>query len=80
MVTRPIEDKEGGGAFQVYRQPLPAAQLYVEDLPDSEGGGGGAFRGAFSSGNDKGILALFICVWVRERHGKVVRPLQKKGE
>ncbi|XP_067096653.1 rho guanine nucleotide exchange factor (GEF) 3, like isoform X1 [Osmerus mordax] len=53
VVTRPIEDKEGVEAFQVYRQPLPAAQLYVEDLPDSEGGGGGAFRGAFSSGNDK---------------------------
>ncbi|XP_070296692.1 rho guanine nucleotide exchange factor (GEF) 3, like [Salvelinus sp. IW2-2015] len=53
VLTRSVEDKEGGVVFQVYRQPLPTATLHLEDLPDGEGGGGGAFRGAFTSGNDK---------------------------
>uniref|UniRef100_A0A3P8YWZ1 Rho guanine nucleotide exchange factor 3 n=1 Tax=Esox lucius TaxID=8010 RepID=A0A3P8YWZ1_ESOLU len=53
VLTRSLEDREGGVAFQVYRQPLPTATLYLEELPDGEGGGGGAFRGAFTSGNDK---------------------------
>ncbi|XP_073968336.1 LOW QUALITY PROTEIN: rho guanine nucleotide exchange factor 3 [Salmo salar] len=53
VLTRSVEDKEGCVVFQVYRQPLPTATLHLEDLPDGEGGGGGAFRGAFTSGNDK---------------------------
>ncbi|KAJ8017308.1 hypothetical protein DPEC_G00016520 [Dallia pectoralis] len=53
VLTRLLEDKEGVVVFQVYRQPLPTATLYLEELPDGEGGGGGAFRGAFTGGNDK---------------------------
>ncbi|KAL1020526.1 hypothetical protein UPYG_G00001220 [Umbra pygmaea] len=53
VLTRTIEDKDGGMAFQVYRQPLPTTTLYLEELPDGESSGGGAFRGAFTSGNDK---------------------------
>lgn len=39
--------------FQVYRQPLPAAHLHLEDLPDGDPSSSGSFRGAFT-GNDKG--------------------------
>ncbi|KAI1890233.1 hypothetical protein AGOR_G00151610 [Albula goreensis] len=54
VLTRPVaQDRDGQVQFQVYRQPLPAAHLLLEDLPDGEGGGGGSFRGAFSSANDK---------------------------
>ncbi|XP_045062947.1 rho guanine nucleotide exchange factor (GEF) 3, like isoform X2 [Coregonus clupeaformis] len=54
VLTRSVEDREGGVVFQVYRQPLPTTTLHLEELPDGEGGGGGgAFRGAFTSGNDK---------------------------
>ncbi|XP_036386929.1 rho guanine nucleotide exchange factor (GEF) 3, like isoform X1 [Megalops cyprinoides] len=54
VLTRPItQDRDSPVQFQVYRQPLPAAHLLLEDLPDGEGGGGGSFRGAFISGNDK---------------------------
>lgn len=60
VLTRSVEDKEGCVVFQVYRQPLPTATLHLEDLPDGEGGGGGAFRGAFTSGNDKGVDGVFL--------------------
>ncbi|XP_060749900.1 rho guanine nucleotide exchange factor (GEF) 3, like [Tachysurus vachellii] len=53
VLTRPVmQDKEGMVQFQVYRQPLPAAQILLEDLPDGEASSSGSFRGAFS-GNDK---------------------------
>ncbi|KAM6976893.1 rho guanine nucleotide exchange factor (GEF) 3, like [Aplochiton taeniatus] len=52
VLTRPVEDRDGAVVFQVYRQPFPNAQLHMEEIPDGEGGGGGAFRGAFT-GNDK---------------------------
>ncbi|XP_059189369.1 rho guanine nucleotide exchange factor (GEF) 3, like [Centropristis striata] len=51
VLTRP--DKDGGQMFHVYRQPLPNALINLEEIPDGEAGGGGAFRGAFSGGNDK---------------------------
>lgn len=47
------QDREGPVQFQVYRQPLPAAHLHLEDLPDGEPSSSGSFRGAFT-GNDKG--------------------------
>ncbi|XP_072305944.1 rho guanine nucleotide exchange factor (GEF) 3, like isoform X2 [Eucyclogobius newberryi] len=53
VLTRPGEDKDGGQAFSVYRQPLPNSLLNLEEIPDGEAGGGGAFRGAFTGGNDK---------------------------
>ncbi|XP_026853903.2 rho guanine nucleotide exchange factor (GEF) 3, like isoform X1 [Electrophorus electricus] len=53
VLTRPlVQDKDSMVQFQVYRQPLPAAHLLLEDLPDGEGGSSGSFRGAFT-GNDK---------------------------
>ncbi|XP_030625041.1 rho guanine nucleotide exchange factor (GEF) 3, like [Chanos chanos] len=53
VLTRPIvQEKEGVVQFQVYRQPLPAAHLLLEDLPDGESVSSGSFRGAFT-GNDK---------------------------
>lgn len=56
VLTRPVvQDKEGMVQFQVYRQPLPASQILLEDLPDGEGSSSGSFRGAFT-GNDKGKL------------------------
>lgn len=55
VLTRPVvSDREGAVQFQVYRQPLPAAHLHLEDIPDGEPGSSGSFRGAFT-GNDKGI-------------------------
>lgn len=54
VLTRPVvQDKDGIVQFQVYRQPLPAAQILLEDLPDGEASSSGSFRGAFT-GNDKG--------------------------
>uniref|UniRef100_A0A8C1DX09 Rho guanine nucleotide exchange factor 3 n=3 Tax=Cyprinus carpio TaxID=7962 RepID=A0A8C1DX09_CYPCA len=53
VLTRPLaQDREGPAQFQVYRQPLPAAHLHLEDLPDGEPSSSGSFRGAFT-GNDK---------------------------
>ncbi|XP_016320430.1 rho guanine nucleotide exchange factor 3-like [Sinocyclocheilus anshuiensis] len=53
VLTRPVaQDREGPVQFQVYRQPLPAAHLHLEDLPDGEPSSSGSFRGAFT-GNDK---------------------------
>ncbi|XP_041954574.1 rho guanine nucleotide exchange factor (GEF) 3, like isoform X1 [Alosa sapidissima] len=51
VLTRP-QVSEGTIQFQVYRQPLPAANLTLEDIPDGEAGSSGSFRGAFT-GNDK---------------------------
>lgn len=53
VLTRPGEDKDGGQLYSVYRQPLPNNLLNLEEIPDGETGGGGAFRGAFTGGNDK---------------------------
>lgn len=53
VLTRPGEDKDGGQVYSVYRQPLPNDLLNLEEIPDGETGGGGAFRGAFTGGNDK---------------------------
>lgn len=54
VLTRPVvQDKDGMVQFQVYRQPLPAAQILLEDLPDGEGSSSGSFRSALT-GNDKG--------------------------
>uniref|UniRef100_A0A3Q2Q0P6 Rho guanine nucleotide exchange factor (GEF) 3, like n=1 Tax=Fundulus heteroclitus TaxID=8078 RepID=A0A3Q2Q0P6_FUNHE len=53
VLTRPVEDREGGQMFNVYRQPLPNTLINLEEIPDSEAGGGGTFRGAFTGGNDK---------------------------
>ncbi|CAL8325717.1 unnamed protein product [Merluccius merluccius] len=53
VLTRPGEDREGGQLYQVSRQPFPNALLNLEDIPDGEAGGGSAFRGAFTGGNDK---------------------------
>ncbi|XP_041860432.1 rho guanine nucleotide exchange factor (GEF) 3, like isoform X2 [Melanotaenia boesemani] len=53
VLTRPMEDREGGQLFNVYRQPLPNALINLEEIPDGEAGGGGTFRGAFTGGNDK---------------------------
>ncbi|XP_031421816.1 rho guanine nucleotide exchange factor (GEF) 3, like isoform X2 [Clupea harengus] len=53
VLTRPVvSDREGMAQFQVYRQPLPAAHLLLEDIPDGDAGSSGSFRGAFT-GNDK---------------------------
>lgn len=53
VLARPVvPDKDGMVQFQVYRQPLPAAQILLEDLPDGEASSSGSFRGAFT-GNDK---------------------------
>ncbi|TRY96649.1 hypothetical protein DNTS_024263 [Danionella cerebrum] len=53
VLTRPAaQDREGPVQFQVYRQPMPAAHLNLEDLPDGEPSSSGSFRGAFT-GNDK---------------------------
>ncbi|KAL7864779.1 hypothetical protein AOLI_G00161990 [Acnodon oligacanthus] len=53
VLTRPVvQDKDGMVQFQVYRQPLPADHLLLEDLPDGEASSSGSFRGAFT-GNDK---------------------------
>ncbi|XP_056305520.1 rho guanine nucleotide exchange factor (GEF) 3, like [Danio aesculapii] len=53
VLTRPgAQDREGPVQFQVYRQPMPAAHLHLEDLPDGEPSSSGSFRGAFT-GNDK---------------------------
>lgn len=61
VLTRAVtQDREGGVQFQVYRQPLPTAHLLLEDLPDGEGGGGGSFRGAFTTATDKGTSCAFI--------------------
>ncbi|XP_048879594.1 rho guanine nucleotide exchange factor (GEF) 3, like [Brienomyrus brachyistius] len=50
VLTRPMcPEREGLVQFQVYRQPLPAAHLLLEDLPDGDGTGGSSFRGAFNS-------------------------------
>ncbi|XP_069581916.1 rho guanine nucleotide exchange factor (GEF) 3, like isoform X2 [Brachyistius frenatus] len=46
------EDREGAQVFHVYRQPLRNALIYLEEIPDGEASGAGAFRGAFT-GNDK---------------------------
>ncbi|XP_062396618.1 rho guanine nucleotide exchange factor (GEF) 3, like isoform X2 [Sardina pilchardus] len=51
VLTRP-QVSEGSVQFQVYRQPLPAADINLEDIPDGEAGSSGSFRGAFT-GNDK---------------------------
>ncbi|KAG8002639.1 Rho guanine nucleotide exchange factor 3 [Nibea albiflora] len=53
VLSRPGEDRDGGQVFHVYRQPLPNALINLEEIPDGEASGGGAFRGAFSGGNDK---------------------------
>ncbi|CAG07346.1 unnamed protein product, partial [Tetraodon nigroviridis] len=54
VLSRPVEDRDGGQVFNVYRQPLPNALINLEEIPDGEAGGGGTFRGAFTGGNDKG--------------------------
>uniref|UniRef100_A0A8B9HZC6 Rho guanine nucleotide exchange factor (GEF) 3, like n=1 Tax=Astyanax mexicanus TaxID=7994 RepID=A0A8B9HZC6_ASTMX len=52
VLTRPVvQDKDGTVQFQVYRQPLPAAQILLEDLPDGEASSSGSFRGAFTVKN-----------------------------
>uniref|UniRef100_H3DC25 Rho guanine nucleotide exchange factor (GEF) 3, like n=1 Tax=Tetraodon nigroviridis TaxID=99883 RepID=H3DC25_TETNG len=53
VLSRPVEDRDGGQVFNVYRQPLPNALINLEEIPDGEAGGGGTFRGAFTGGNDK---------------------------
>uniref|UniRef100_A0A8C9WHA7 Rho guanine nucleotide exchange factor (GEF) 3, like n=1 Tax=Scleropages formosus TaxID=113540 RepID=A0A8C9WHA7_SCLFO len=54
VLTRPVsQERDGLIQFQVYRQPLPAAHLLLEDLPDGEGTSGSSFRGPFGSANDK---------------------------
>lgn len=50
VLTKPADS---GHMFNVYRQPLPNAMLYLEEIPDGEAGGGGSFRGAFTGGSDK---------------------------
>jgi len=55
------QDREGPLMFQVYRQPLPAAHLHLEDLPDGEPSSSGSFRGAFT-GNDKGNALLLTLI------------------
>lgn len=54
VLTKPVEDRDIGELFHVYRQPLPNALINLEEIPDGEAGGGGTFRGAFTGGNDKG--------------------------
>ncbi|XP_056157703.1 rho guanine nucleotide exchange factor (GEF) 3, like [Lampris incognitus] len=53
VLTRPVEDRDGGQVFQIYRQPLPNNLLNLEEIPDGEPSGAGTFRGAFTGGNDK---------------------------
>ncbi|XP_061075301.1 rho guanine nucleotide exchange factor (GEF) 3, like [Conger conger] len=68
VLTRPMaQDKEGGVQFQVYRQPLPTAHLLLEDLPDGEGGGGGSFRGAFTSTTDKAKNCFRVSIQGRSK-------------
>ncbi|KAK6466650.1 rho guanine nucleotide exchange factor 3-like isoform X1 [Huso huso] len=50
VLTRPVSHSEVL-QFQVYRQPIPIADLLLEELPDGEVGG--SFRGAFTSTNDR---------------------------
>ncbi|XP_058873153.1 rho guanine nucleotide exchange factor 3-like isoform X1 [Acipenser ruthenus] len=52
VLTRPVSHSEVL-QFQVYRQPIPIADLLLEELPDGEVGMGGSFRGAFTSTNDR---------------------------
>ncbi|KAJ8259980.1 hypothetical protein GJAV_G00175670 [Gymnothorax javanicus] len=68
VLTRPVaQEREGGVQFQVYRQPLPAAHLLLEDLPDGEGGGGGSFRGPFGSTNDKAKNCFRVSIQGRSK-------------
>ena len=80
VLTRLGEDREGGHLYQVYRQPFPNALLNLEDIPDSEAGGGGTFRTAFTGGNDKGQSrgggagqggGALLEVWVFHSVGKI---------
>ncbi|BFZ10873.1 hypothetical protein BsWGS_13912 [Bradybaena similaris] len=48
VVSRPVT-QSGRQKYQVYRQPIPAAELVVEDLPDGEVRLG-SFRSAFGQG------------------------------
>lgn len=52
VVTRPTT-QGGRRTFQVYRQPIPASELVVEDLPDGEVKLG-SFRSAFGQGGQTG--------------------------
>ncbi|XP_021179239.2 rho guanine nucleotide exchange factor 3 isoform X2 [Fundulus heteroclitus] len=70
VLTRPVEDREGGQMFNVYRQPLPNTLINLEEIPDSEAGGGGTFRGAFTGGNDK----VKNCFRVSSRGRSKVNP------
>lgn len=65
VLTRPGEDRDNRGqTFNVYRQPLPNTLINLEEIPDSEAGGGGTFRGAFTGGNDKGDLPSFCIILI----------------
>ncbi|NWT06498.1 ARHG8 protein, partial [Mionectes macconnelli] len=48
VLTRPVTRNERQ-AFQVYRQPIPAQELLLEDLQDGDVKMGGSFRGAFGN-------------------------------
>ncbi|KAK3547160.1 hypothetical protein QTP86_015625 [Hemibagrus guttatus] len=86
VLTRPVvQDKEGMVQFQVYRQPLPAAQILLEDLPDGEASSSGSFRSTFT-GNDKvfifrssdlfGYLQHFFTfhIWKLIGHSRTFQP------
>ncbi|XP_054905547.1 rho guanine nucleotide exchange factor (GEF) 3, like isoform X2 [Poeciliopsis prolifica] len=71
VLTRPGDDRDvRGQMFNVYRQPLPNTLINLEEIPDSEAGGGGAFRGAFTGGNDK----VKNCFRVSSRGRSKVNP------
>ncbi|CAL1569159.1 unnamed protein product [Knipowitschia caucasica] len=48
VLTRPVTRNERQ-CFQMYRQPIPVAELLLEDLQDGDVRMGGSFRGAFSN-------------------------------
>ncbi|XP_032421804.1 rho guanine nucleotide exchange factor (GEF) 3, like isoform X1 [Xiphophorus hellerii] len=71
VLTRPGDDRDiRGQMFNVYRQPLPNTLINLEEIPDSEAGGGGTFRGAFTGGNDK----VKNCFRVSSRGRSKVNP------
>ncbi|PWA28681.1 hypothetical protein CCH79_00014815 [Gambusia affinis] len=71
VLTRPGDDRDfRGQMFSVYRQPLPNTLINLEEIPDSEAGGGGTFRGAFTGGNDK----VKNCFRVSSRGRSKVNP------
>ncbi|XP_060135221.1 neuroepithelial cell-transforming gene 1 protein isoform X1 [Zootoca vivipara] len=48
VLTRPVTRNERH-SYQVYRQPIPAQDLVLEDLQDGDVKMGGSFRGAFGN-------------------------------